>query len=105
MTTELSVGFEDMTVLTTEGVEVFTLDMNPLEDVPPLYVDVHGRRFAFSGTTFPVHGHGAPLPDFVREHEAAGHLVLFGERGSRYYGYVHDPAAELEEAAEGEAED
>ena len=37
--------------------------------------------------------HGAALPGWVREEEAAGHLVLFVERGPRLMCYVHDPAA------------
>lgn len=93
MTTELAVTFDDMTVLAEEGIEVFVLDMGELPDLPPYYVDVAGRRFAYASTTFPVKGHGATLPPFVRAQEAAGHLVVLGERGGRYMAYVHDPEA------------
>jgi hypothetical protein len=100
MTTELAVGFDDMTVLSEGGIDVFLLNMEDFEDVPPYYIDVAGRRFAYSSTTFPTKGHSAMLPDFVREQEEAGNLVVIGERGGRYLAYVHDPNAAVEEDEE-----
>ena len=100
MTTEVAVGFDDMTVLSEGGVDVFLLNMEELDDVPPYYIDVAGRRFAYSSITFPTKGHSAQLPDFLREQEAEGKLVVMGERGGRYLAYVHDPAAALEEDEE-----
>jgi hypothetical protein len=91
MTTELVVTFDEMSVLTEDGIELFVLDMGDLADVPPFYIDVAGRRFSYASATFPVKGHGATLPPFVRAEEAAGHLLLLGERGGRYLAYVHDP--------------
>ena len=98
----LSVGFDDLTVLSTAGVDVFVLDLDPerYPDVPPYYVEVEGRRFAFTATTFLQQGHGANLPNYVREQEAEGKLVLLVERMERYYAYVHDPNAVEEDEEE-----
>ena len=93
MPTALAVTFEQMGVLAEGGLEFFVLDMGALADVPPFYIDVAGRRFAYASATFPVKGHSATLPPFVRAEEAAGHLVLLGERDGRYLAYVHDPNA------------
>ncbi len=101
MTTELALTFDDMTVLAEDDFEVFVYNMLELSDVPPFYIDVAGRRFAYASKTFPVKGHGATLPPYIREEEAAGHLVLLGERNGRYMAYVHDPEA-VYDAAEDE---
>lgn len=97
MPTELAVTFDEMTVLTEEGVDVFVLNLDAEEDVPPFYIDVAGRRFAYTGATFLVKGHSALLPRFLREEEAAGRIVILGERDERYYAYVHDAAAPADE--------
>ncbi len=93
MSTELAVGFEDLGVLTEDGIEVFILNMNESPDVPPYYVDVAGRRFAYANQSFLIKGHSATLPAFVREHEAERRLVILVERHNRYMAYVHDPDA------------
>jgi hypothetical protein len=100
MTTEVAVGFDDMTVLSEGGVDVFLLNMEEFEDVPPYYIDVAGRRFSYTAITFLTKGHSAQLPDYVREQEAAGNLVIIGERGGRYLAYLHDPTVVAEEDAE-----
>lgn len=97
MPTEIAVGFDDMTVLSEGGVDVFLLNMDDLEDVPPYYIEVGGRRFSYSSSTFPTKGHGAQLPRFISEQEAAGNLVVLGERQDRYIAYVHDPNAVAED--------
>ena len=107
--TATTLTFDDLFVLSTGGVDVFVYDMletAELPQQPPYYVTVDGRRFAFSGMTFLEHGHGAVLPRWVREEEAAGHLTLFVRRNERLMGYVHAPAAvdEDDEDGEGEAE-
>jgi hypothetical protein len=102
MTTEIATGFDDMTVLSEGGVDVFILNLEEYEDVPPYYVDVAGRRFAYASVTFPVKGQGASLPRFVRETEAEGKLVIMVERKERYLAYIHDPNAEDEEGDEEE---
>jgi hypothetical protein len=98
--TELAVGFDDMTVLSEGGVDVFLLNMEEFEDVPPYYIDVAGRRFSYTAITFLTKGHSAQMPAFVREQEEAGKLVVMGERGGRYLAYVHDPNAISEEDEE-----
>ena len=104
MTTELAAGFGDLTVLTTPEVEVFVLDLEAYEENPPYYVDIAGRRFAYSSITFPVKGHGSALPPFVREHEAEGRLVVLVERKSRYMAYVHDPSISYDDDDAGDEE-
>lgn len=98
MPTEIAAGFNDMTVLTEDGVDVFILNLDELDDVPPYYLDVAGRRFAYSAITFPVKGQSAQLPRFIRTTEADGKLVIMVERKQRYLAYIHDPAAEADEA-------
>ena len=107
--TDVAVTFEDMTVLSEAGIDVFVLNWNDSEEVPPYYVDVDGRRFAFTATTFLVIGHSSELPAWVREQEQEGRLPLLVERDGRYLRYVYDPTADVEEddaegdAAEGDA--
>ena len=98
MVSEVEVGFDDLTVLSEGEADVFVLNLNGEEGPPPYYVTVNGRRFSFTGETFLIFGHSAMLSDWVREQEAEGMLVLLAEREDRYLRYVHDPAAELEEA-------
>jgi hypothetical protein len=100
----LEVDYSDFEILSTEGTDLFVLDLNRRGIVPPYFVVVDGRRFHLQRDTFQTVGHGAQLPEFVREQEAAGRLVLLAERGERYLVYLHDPAAEAAEAAEAEAE-
>ena len=101
---ELAVTFDDMTVLSEGGADVFVVNLNGRGEPPPYYVDVGDRRFRFEGATFLIQGHSAILPGWVREHEDGGRLVLLGERDDRYLRYVHDPAAEEDEDGE-DAED
>ena len=91
--TAISLTFDDLFVLSTEGVDAFVYDMAESPVPPPYYITVDDRRFALSGVSFLESGHGAVLPDWVRAEEAAGRLVLFVRRGGRLMGYVHDPAA------------
>ena len=103
---ELAVTFDEMTVLSEGGADVFVVNLNDREEAPPYYVTVNGRRFSFTGETFLIHGHSAIMPDWVHEHEAEGRLVLLGERDDRYVRYVHDPREiedEQEEAEEAAA--
>ena len=97
---ELDVTFDDMTVLTEGGADVFVVNLNASDEPPPYYDEVGGRRFSFEGATFLIQGHSVVMPEWVREHEAEGRLVLLGEREDRYLRYVHDPAEELEEDEE-----
>ena len=94
---ELDVTFDDMTVLSEGGADVFVVNLNESDEPPPYYVAVSGRRFSFEGATFLIHGHSALMPEWVREHAAEGRLVLLGERDDRYLRYIHDPAEEMED--------
>ena len=91
--TAISLTFDDLFVLSTGDVDAFVYDMAESPVPPPYYITVDGRRFALAGLTFLEHGHGAVLPRWVREEEAAGRLAMFVRRGERLLGYVHDPAA------------
>lgn len=97
---EVEVGFDDLSVLSEEDVHVFLLNWNLEESPPPYYLDVDGRRFAYTGSTLLIKGYGASTRRVVQEHEAEGRLVLFVERGGRYLIYAHDPAAEDEDEEE-----
>ena len=97
---EVDVTFDDMTVLTEGGADVFVVNLNDSDEPPPYYVAVSGRRFSFEGATFLIQGHSALMPEWVREHAAEGRLVLLGERDDRYLRYVHDPAEEMEDDEE-----
>ncbi len=91
---QVDVTFEQMGVLSDEdGDETFILDWNWEAAPPPYYVNVEGRRFAYSGETLLAKGHGAKLARLMREHQGAGRLVIFVERAGRLLVYVHDPAA------------
>jgi hypothetical protein len=94
---ELAVSFDEMTVLSEGGADVFLVNLNDTEETPPYYIAVNGRRFSFEGLTFLIQGHSAVMPAWVRENEAEGRLVILGERDDRYLRYVYDPQAELEE--------
>ena len=96
-TTSSTLTFEDLCVLFTGEVEAFVYDMAEAAVPPPYYITVSGRRFALSGMTFLEHGHGAVLPRWVTGEEAEGHLVMFVRRNERLLGYVHDPAAPIDE--------
>lgn len=91
--TAIALTFDDLFVLSTDDVDAFVYHMAELAVPPPYYITVDGRRFTLSGVTFLEHGHGAVLPRWVREEEAAGRLVMFVRRHDRLMGYVHDPAA------------
>ena len=101
-TTATTLTFDDLFVLSTGDVDAFVYDMAEATVPPPYYITVDGRRFALSGTTFLEHGHGAVLPRWVREEEAAGHLVMFVRRNERLLGYVFDPAAADDEDGDDE---
>lgn len=101
-TTAITLTFDDLFVLSTGEVEAFVFDMAEAMTPPPYYITVDDRRFALAGLTFLEHGHGAVLPRWVTEEEAAGHLVIFVRRGERLLGYVHDPAAVDEDGDEEE---
>lgn len=102
--TEISVTFDDLTVLSEGGVDVFVLDWDGGEQPPPYFVYVGERRFEFTASTLLVSGHSALLPAWVREQESEGRIPLLVERDERYYLYLHDADADAEALDEAEAE-
>ena len=78
--TATTLTFDDLFVLSTGGIDAFVYDMAESPVPPPYYITVDDRRFALSGLTYLESGHGAVLPRWVTEEEAAGHLVLFVRR-------------------------
>ena len=90
--TAITLTFDDLFVLSSGDIDVFAYDMGEAPVAPPYYITVDGRRFRFTGTTFLEKGHGAALPSWVREEEAAGRLALFVRRRERLLAYLHDPA-------------
>ncbi|MDA0271386.1 MAG: hypothetical protein O2798_09515 [Chloroflexi bacterium] len=96
--TSVGLTFQDFYILSSGGVDAFAINWTEQDEPPPFYVTVEGRRFAFNGLTYLVKGYGAQLPQWVREEEAAGRLVLFVERDDRLMCYVHDPAATEDDA-------
>lgn len=108
--TALELGFDDLTVLSTGGVDVFVYNMNEGTEVPPYYITLAGRRFHFTGASYLEQGHGAELPEWVREEEAAGRLAIFVQRDERLLVYSFDPTVvedddEDDEGAAAEADD
>lgn len=101
ISSEVEVAFDDMTVLSEQGIDVFVLAWTQDETPPPFYVTVAERRFTFSSTTFLVRGHGAQLAEYVREQEGEQRTVLLVERDGRYLIYLHDAAAPAEDGDEG----
>ena len=91
--TATTLVFDDLFVLSTGEVDAFVYDMADSPTPPPYSITVDDRRFALGGLTFLESGHGAVLPRWVREEEAAGRLVMFVRRNERLMGYVFDPAA------------
>ena len=85
--------YDDFELLGTGDVDVFVLDLNELPGRPPYFVEVDGRRFSLQRETFLVRGHGATMPQWIREQDGAGRIVLLAERGTRYLVYLHDPNA------------
>lgn len=95
--TDIAVGFDDLYLISEHGIDVFVLDLSRDPEQPPYYVNVEGRRFAFSGRTFLNPGWYVSLPREVKAEEAEGRIPLLVERPNRFYLYVHDPAAESAE--------
>jgi hypothetical protein len=98
----MTAAYDDFELLATGDVDTFVLDLNELPGPPPYFIVVDGRRFALQRETFLVRGHGATLPQWLREQEVEGRLVLLAERDERYLVYVHDPNAVDEDGDDGE---
>lgn len=108
-TKTMALGFSDLYLVSTGGVDVFALNLNTWEGTPPFYLEVEGRQFSLQpSNTYLVTGHGAALPTWLQAEESEGHLTVLAERGGRYLVYSHDTTAvdedeDEDDEAEGEA--
>lgn len=102
----MTLGFSDLYVVSTDGVDVFALNLNTWEGTPPYYLNVEGREFSLQpSNTYLVTGHGAELPTWLQAEEAEGHLTVLAERGGRYLVYSHDTTAvDEDDEEEGEGD-
>ncbi len=107
----ITVGFQDLHIVSSGGVDVFALNLNDWPHPPPFYLEVDGRQFALQpSNTYLVTGHGARLPEWITAEEAEGRLTVLAEREDRYLVYSHDTLAtdeddEDQEAAEDDGDD
>lgn len=102
-TKTMTLTFSDLYLVSTEGGDVFALNLNEWDHPPPFYLDIEGRLFAMQpSNTYLVTGYGARLPEFIQSEEAEGRLTVLVEREGRYLAYSHDTAA-LDEDDEDEA--
>lgn len=102
-TKTMTVAFSDLYIVSTDGVEVFALNLNEWDGPPPFYLNIDGREFAMQpSNTYLVTGHGAALPAWVEAEESAGRLTVLVERDLRYLVYSHDTLA-VDEEEEDEA--
>ena len=72
--------------LPLDGVEVSRIRLYG----PPPYTQAKlGEQEYRYERSFPVKGHGAKLPNFIREQMAAGKTALILERDTRFYVYLN----------------
>ena len=72
-TKTMTLTFSDLYLVSTEGGDVFALNLNEWDHPPPFYLDIEGRLFAMQpSNTYLVTGYGARLPEFIQSEEAEG---------------------------------
>jgi hypothetical protein len=83
-------------VLELDETQLDTLPLDGLEVPrirlygPPPYSEAKLGETAYRyEKSFPVKGHGAKLPNFIREQMAAGKTPLILERDTRFYVYLN----------------
>lgn len=104
-TKTMTLAFGDLHLVSTDGGDVFALNLNEWDHPPPFYLDVEGRVFAMQpSNTYLVTGYGARLPEFIQSEEAEGRLTVLVEREGRYLAYSHDTAAVDEDDEDDEDE-
>lgn len=102
----MTVGFQDLHMISSGGVDVFALNLNDWPNPPPFYLEIDGRLFSLQpSNTYLVTGHGARLPEWISAEEAEGRLTLLAERKGRYLVYSHDSLATEEDDEDEEATD
>ncbi len=102
-TKTMTLGFDDLHVVSTGGVDVFALSLRTWDQALPFYLEIEGREFALQpSNTYLVTGHGADLPEWTQAEEAEGRLTVLAERDGRYLVYSHDTLAiDKEDEADG----
>jgi hypothetical protein len=74
--------------LSIDGLDVPLIRLTQ-EEKPPFYqVKVGDQTYEYA-KSYPIKGHGATLPRFVREQMDAGRKTLLIERPSRYLVYLN----------------
>ena len=70
----------------TDGLMVPLVRLTLEEQPPDSEIRVGGQRYRYD-RSYPIKGHSAIMPRFLREQMAAGKKPLIVERPSRYYVY------------------
>jgi hypothetical protein len=73
--------------LPIDGIEVPRIRLTLGEPTPFHQVKVGGQAYQYE-KSYPIKGHGATLPRFVREQTSAGRQTLLIERPTRYLVYL-----------------
>jgi len=73
--------------LPIDGLEVARIRLTLGEPTPYHQVKVGGQAYEYE-KSYPIKGHGATLPRFVREQMGAGRKTLLIERPTRYLVYL-----------------
>jgi hypothetical protein len=101
----MTVGFQDLHMVSSGGVDVFALNLNDWPNPPPFYLEVSGRLFSLQpSNTYLVTGHGSQLPEWITAEEAEDRLTVLVERNGRYLVYGHDTLVTEDDADADEAE-
>jgi hypothetical protein len=83
----LQIRGADLGRLEVDTMRLLYADLNDLDSVPTR-IQVGEREFVYQ-RSFPVRGHGAIMPPYVRSLIDEGRVPLIVERNERYYVYVH----------------
>jgi hypothetical protein len=86
-TTVLQIREADLGRLEVDNMRLLYADLYDLDFVPTR-IQVGDREFVYQ-RSFPVRGHGAIMPPYIRSLIDEGRVPLVVERNERYYVYVH----------------
>lgn len=96
--TQLTVDFSELFLISTGGIDVFALNWNQMDAPPPYSLSISENEFSYQGHTYLVNGHGAILPQWVQQTETENRLAMFVERDGRLLAYASEPTAETSPA-------